>query len=134
MPAKIYYDKDADLSLLKDKTLAILGYGSQGHAHAQNLRDSGCSVVVAELPGTPNYDQAVKDGFQPLSTEEATEKGDVITILLPDELQADIFRAQIRDHLSPGNGRALTEPGKSIQCCTQRESSLFQVRLGTMEE
>ncbi len=103
MPAKIYYDQDADLSLLKDKTLAILGYGSQGHAHAQNLRDSGCNVVVAELPGTPNYDQAVKDGFKPLSTEEATGKGDMVTILIPDELQADVFRSQIRDNLSPGN-------------------------------
>ena len=103
MPAKVFYDKDADLSLLKDKTLAILGYGSQGHAHAQNLRDSGCNVIVAELPGTPNYEQAVKDGFEPLSTEEAVKKGDLITILLPDELQADVFRAQIRENLSPGN-------------------------------
>lgn len=103
MPAKVYYDKDADLSLLKNKTLAILGYGSQGHAHAQNLRDSGCNVIVAELPGTPNYELAVKDGFQPLSTAEAVEKGDFVTILLPDEVQADVFRAQIHDHLSPGN-------------------------------
>jgi len=103
MPATIYYDKDADLALLKDKTLAILGYGSQGHAHAQNLRDSGLNVVVAELPGTPNHELAVKNGFQPVSTAEATEKGDMITILLPDEIQADVFRGQVRDHLSPGN-------------------------------
>jgi len=60
-------------------------------------------VVVAELPGTPNYDQAVKDGFKPLPTEEAAEQGDIVTILLPDELQADVFRSQIRDHLSPGD-------------------------------
>jgi ketol-acid reductoisomerase len=103
MPAKIYYDKDADLSLLKNKTIAILGYGSQGHGHAQNLRDSGCNVIVAELPGTPNYEQAVKDGFQPITTAEATKKADIITILLPDELQGEIFRTQIRDNLSPGN-------------------------------
>jgi len=103
MPAKIYYDKDADLALLKDKKIAILGYGSQGHGHAQNLRDSGCNVIVAELPGTPNYDQAVQDGFKPLSADEATRQGDIITILLPDELQADVFRAQIRENLSPGN-------------------------------
>ena len=100
---KMFYDKDADLSLLKNKTIAILGYGSQGHAHAQNLRDSGCSVVVAELPGTANYDLAVKDGFQPLGTEEAVERADIVTILLPDELQGDIFRSQIRQHLRPGN-------------------------------
>jgi ketol-acid reductoisomerase len=103
MPAKTYYDKDADLSLLKNKTIAILGYGSQGHAHAQNLRDSGCNVIVAELPGTANYEQAVKDGFKPLSTDEAVEKADIVTILLPDELQADVFRSQIRAHLKPGN-------------------------------
>ena len=103
MPAKIYYDKDADLALLKGKTIAILGYGSQGHGHAQNLRDSGCKVIVAELPGTANYQQAVKEGFQPISTPEAVKQADIITILLPDELQGDIFRTQIRDNLSPGN-------------------------------
>ena len=103
MPANIYYDKDADLALLKDKTIAILGYGSQGHAHAQNLRDSGLSVVVAELPGTPNHDLAVKDGFKPMSAEEAARNADMVTILLPDELQADVFRAHVRDQLSPGN-------------------------------
>ncbi|MGA2618963.1 MAG: ketol-acid reductoisomerase [Thermoguttaceae bacterium] len=103
MPAKIYYDKDADLSLLKGKTIAILGYGSQGHAHAQNLRDSGVKVIVAELPGTPNGDLAVEHGFQPLSIAEATRQADIITILLPDELQGDIFRAQIRDNLKPGS-------------------------------
>ena len=103
MPATIFYDKDADLALLKGKTIAILGYGSQGHGHAQNLRDSGCSVVVAELKGTANHQQAVKDGFEPISTEEAVKQGDIITILLPDELQADIFRTQIRDNLSTGN-------------------------------
>ncbi|HID75057.1 MAG TPA: ketol-acid reductoisomerase [Planctomycetaceae bacterium] len=103
MAAKIYYDKDADLSVLKDKTIAILGYGSQGHAHAQNLRDSGCRVIVAELKGTPNYELAVEHGFQPLATEEAVSQADIVTILLPDEIQADVFRTQIRDHLAPGN-------------------------------
>jgi ketol-acid reductoisomerase len=103
MPAKIYYDKDADLSVLKDKTIAILGYGSQGHAQAQNLRDSGCTVIVAELPGTANYELAVKHHFQPLPTPEAVKKADIVTILLPDEIQADVFRAQIRDNLVPGN-------------------------------
>ena len=102
MPAKIYYDNDADLSILKDKTIAILGYGSQGHAHAQNLRDSGCNVIVAEVKGTSNYDLAVSHGFEPLTASEAIEKADVMNMLVPDELQGDIFRAHIRDHLSPG--------------------------------
>jgi len=103
MPAKIYYDQDADLNVLKGKTIAILGYGSQGHAHAQNLRDSGLKVIVAELPGTANYQLAVQHGFQPLSTSEAVQQADIVTILLPDELQPDVFRNQIRDHLQPGN-------------------------------
>jgi len=103
MAAKIFYDKDADLSVLKGKTIAILGYGSQGHAQALNLRDSGCQVVISELPGTKNYDLAVSHGFQPLTIEEATKRGDLINILLPDELQGDIYRASIRPHLQPGN-------------------------------
>ncbi len=103
MAAKIFYDKDADLSVLKGKTIAILGYGSQGHAQALNLRDSGCQVVISELPGTKNYDLAVSHGFQPLTIEEATKRGDLINVLLPDELQGDIYRASIRPHLQPGN-------------------------------
>jgi len=103
MAAKIFYDKDADLSVLKGKTIAILGYGSQGHAQALNLRDSGCQVVISELPGTKNYDLAVSHGFQPLTIEEATKRGDLINILLPDELQGDIYRASIRPNLQPGN-------------------------------
>ena len=103
MPAKIYYDKDADLSLLKGKAIAILGYGSQGHAHAQNLRDSGCNVIVGQRPGSANYDLAMNDGFKPVSVEEATEKGDLINMLLPDEVQGDIYRASVKPHLKPGN-------------------------------
>lgn len=103
MAAKIFYDKDADLSLLKGKTIAILGYGSQGHAQALNLRDSGCQVVISELPGTKNYDLAVSHGFQPVNIEEASKRGDLINILLPDELQADIYRNHIRDNLQSGN-------------------------------
>ena len=69
--------------MLKNKTLAILGYGSQGHAHAQNLRDSGCKVIVAELLETANYELAVKDGFKPVSAAEAAKAADIITILPP---------------------------------------------------
>jgi ketol-acid reductoisomerase len=103
MPAKIYYEKDADLALLKGKTIAILGYGSQGHAHALNLRDSGCTVIVGQRPGSANYDLAIKDGFKPMPVEEATEKGDMVNMLLPDEVQGDIFRNNVRPHLKPGN-------------------------------
>lgn len=103
MAATIYYDSDADLSLLEDKTIAILGYGSQGHAHAQNLRDSGCQVIVSTRSGSSNYDLAKSHGFDPLSLEEATEQADIINMLLPDESQGDIFAKHICDHLSPGN-------------------------------
>jgi ketol-acid reductoisomerase len=103
MPARIYYEDDADLSLLKDKTIAILGYGSQGHAQAQNLKDSGCNVIVGQRKGSANYDLAVSHGFDPLPLAEATKTGDIVNILLPDEVQADIYRAEIRPNLSQGN-------------------------------
>jgi ketol-acid reductoisomerase len=103
MAATIYYDDDADLAALKGKTVAILGYGSQGHAHAQNLRDSGVNVVVGQRPGSANYDLAVSHGFEPLPVEEAAHRGDLINILLPDEVQADIYREHIREQLKPGN-------------------------------
>jgi ketol-acid reductoisomerase len=103
MTAKIYYDNDADLALLKNKTIAILGYGSQGHAHALNLRDSGCKVIVGQRPGSHNYDLAVRDGFEPLSVEEASQRGDLVNILLPDEVQGEIYRHHIKPHLKPGN-------------------------------
>jgi ketol-acid reductoisomerase len=99
---KIYYDKDADLSLLKNKTIAIIGYGSQGHAHAQNLRDSGCTVIVGQRPGGPNYDLAKSHGFEPVSAAEATQKADMINMLLPDEAQGDIFKAEVLPNLKPG--------------------------------
>ncbi len=103
MAATIYYEDDADLSHLKDKTIAILGYGSQGHAHAQNLRDSGLNVIVGQREGSANYDLAVKHGFTPMSAADATAKADVINMLLPDEVQGDVFESQVKDNLSPGN-------------------------------
>jgi ketol-acid reductoisomerase len=103
MSAKIYYDNDADLSHLKDKTIAILGYGSQGHAQAQNLRDSGCNVIIGQRDGSANYDLAVSHNFKPVSAAEATKQADIVNILLPDEVQGDIYREQILPNLSPGN-------------------------------
>ncbi len=73
----MYYDSDADLSLIQDKTVAVIGFGSQGHAHAQNLRDSGIKVVVSDLPGTPNGERAAKAGFEVLTAAEAAKRGDI---------------------------------------------------------
>lgn len=103
MPATIYYDTDADLSLLKDKTIAILGYGSQGHAHAQNLRDSGFNVIVGQRPGSANFDLAKSHGFDPVPLEAATAEADLVNMLLPDEVQGGIYEQHVREHLSPGN-------------------------------
>ncbi len=103
MPATIYYDTDTDMSVLKDKTIAILGYGSQGHAQAQNLRDSGCNVVVGQRPGGANYDLAKSHGFDPLPIDEATRAADMVNILLPDEVQGGIYEEHIRENLSAGN-------------------------------
>jgi ketol-acid reductoisomerase len=102
MAAKVYYDDDADLSLLKGKTIAILGYGSQGHAQAQNLRDSGCTVVIGQRPGSKNYELAVSHGFKPVSIVEAVKQADLVNILLPDEVQGDIYRNEIKPNLKPG--------------------------------
>ena len=102
MPVTIYYDADADLSLLKNKVIAILGYGSQGHAQAQNLRDSGCNVIIGQRPGSPNYDLAVSHGFQPLSIAEAVKQADLVNILLPDEVQGDLYKSEIRPNLKKG--------------------------------
>ena len=102
MAAKVYYDDDADLSLLKGKTISILGYGSQGHAQAQNLRDSGCNVVIGQRHGSKNYDLAVSHGFTPVSLAEATKVGDLVNILLPDEVQGDAYKSDIRPNLKPG--------------------------------
>ena len=103
MPATMFYDQDADLGLLKGKTIAIIGYGSQGHAQAQNLRDSGCKVVVGQRPGSANHDLAVEHGFKPVSAAEAAEAGDLVNILLPDEVQADVYARDIKPGLRPGN-------------------------------
>ncbi len=103
MPVTIYYDDDADLSHLKGKTIAILGYGSQGHAQAQNLRDSGLNVIIGQRKGSPNYDLAVSHGFDPMPADEATAKGDLVNILLPDEVQGDVYRDHVRPNLKPGN-------------------------------
>ena len=96
------YDDDADLSLLDGKTVAILGYGSQGHAHALNLRDSGVDVVVGLREGSASVEHARGHGLAVESVAEAASRGDVVMVLLPDEKQAEIWEAEIRDGVSPG--------------------------------
>ena len=124
MSINIFYDKDCDLSIIKSKTVAIIGYGSQGHAHAQNLRDSGVNVVIGSRDNSPSGVKAKNAGFEVLPTAEATKKADLIMILLPDELQADVYKNDIEPNLTAGKTLAfahglnihfsLIEPKKDI--------------------
>lgn len=101
--AGMIYDDDADLSLLEGKTVAILGYGSQGHAHALNLHDSGVNVVVGLRPDSSSVDKAKSDGLEVDTIADAASRGDVVMILLPDEKQAEIWENEIKDGIAPGN-------------------------------
>jgi len=102
MPAKIYYDQDADLGLLKGKKIAIMGYGSQGHAHALNLRDSGQDVVIGLYKGSKSWAAAEKDGLKVAPVADAAKMGDVVMILLPDQTQRSVFEESIRGGLGKG--------------------------------
>ena len=99
----IFYDKDADLSKLDGKTVAILGYGSQGHAHALNLKESGVDVVVGLRPDSSSRAKAEGAGLEVLDVAEAASRGDLVMVLLPDEKQADVWSAEIVDGIAPGN-------------------------------
>ncbi|MGF7046706.1 ketol-acid reductoisomerase [Paenibacillus sp. DS2015] len=101
MAVTTYYEKDAELSVLKGKTVAVIGYGSQGHAQAQNLRDSGLSVVIGLREGK-SFEKAKNDGFEVLSVAEATRRADVVQILMPDETQASVYRNDIEPNLKEG--------------------------------
>ena len=99
---KIYYDADADSSFLKDKTIAIIGYGIQGRGQSLCLRDSGCRVVVSEMEGMPNFELAKKDGFTPVSASEAARAADIIQILTQDHVQAKVYQESIKPNLKKG--------------------------------
>jgi len=101
--AEIYYDSDADLTLLKGKVVGIIGYGSQGHAQAQNLRDGGCQVIVAEAEGSQGWNSAKEAGFSVLEAADVAKEADIIAMLVPDTLQRDIYYRSIEKGLAPGN-------------------------------
>jgi len=102
--AKMYYDQDADLDLLKGKKVAIIGYGIQGRGQALNLKDSGVEVVIGQRQPSPSFDQAVKDGFQPVTAAEAAKQADYIQILTQDHIQLDVYENEIKEHLTEGKG------------------------------
>jgi len=101
--AKMFYDKDADLNIIKGSKVAIIGYGIQGRGQSLNLRDSGVEVFISELEGTPNYEQAVKDGFTVLSATDAAKQADIIQILTQDHVQAAVYEKAIAPNLEEGN-------------------------------
>ena len=101
--AKIYYDDDCNLKLLEGKVIGIIGYGSQGHAHAQNLRESNCKVIVAEAEGTPGWKSAKEAGFDVRTAAEVAKEADIIVMLVPDTLQRGIYYQSIEKGLKPGN-------------------------------
>src|SRR6266403_4621958 len=100
--AKLYYDNSADISLIRAKKVAVIGYGSQGHAHALNLRDSGVTVVVGLYPGSKSWAKAESAGLRVLNTADAAKAADVIMILVADHIQGDLYNSDIAPHLTAG--------------------------------
>ena len=101
--AKIYYQEDCNISMLEGKTIAVIGYGSQGHAHALNAKESGCNVIIGLYEGSKSWDKAVKQGFEVYTAAEAAKKADVIMILINDEKQAAMYKKDIEPNLEAGN-------------------------------
>ncbi len=101
--ATIYYDSDADFDLLKERVVSVIGYGSQGHAQALNLKESGANVIVGLRPSSKSVDEAEANGLTVKSVEEATAEGDIVQVLIPDELQGSVYKNQIEPNLSEGN-------------------------------
>ncbi|NQS90584.1 NAD(P)-binding domain-containing protein, partial [Patescibacteria group bacterium] len=100
--AKVYYEKDADISLLKGKTIGVIGYGNQGHAQAQNLRDSGLKVKIGELKGTVGWEKAKEAGFEVNENEKIAQEADILQVLIPDEYQAQMYKSDIAPYLKEG--------------------------------
>jgi ketol-acid reductoisomerase len=106
--AKIYYDKDCDLNTLKNKIVAVVGYGIQGRGQALNLRDSGVNVIVSQRPGGPNYEKAKQDGFSPMDVKTAAQKADILQILTQDHVQAEIYNKDIAPFMKKGKSLAFS--------------------------
>ena len=100
--AQMYYDKDGDLSVLKGRTIGIIGYGSQGHAHALNLKDSGCDVIVGLYPGSPSWKKAEAAGLKVASVNDAAQAADIIMMLVPDQIQSQLYEQAIEPHMQAG--------------------------------
>jgi ketol-acid reductoisomerase len=100
--AKVYYEKDANLELLRGKTVAIIGFGNQGAAQGQNLKDSGIKVIIAEIEGTPNWKLAQEAGFEVMTAAEAAKAGDIVQMLIPDEVQAKVYKESIKKYMKKG--------------------------------
>jgi ketol-acid reductoisomerase len=114
MTMRVYYDRDADVNLIKSKKVAVIGYGSQGHAHANNLRDSGVKdVVVALRPGSPSVQKAENAGFKVMTNSEAAKWADIVMVLAPDELQAALYNGELRPNMRQGTALAVAH-GLSI--------------------
>ena len=101
--ARIYYQEDCNLSMLEGKTIAVIGYGSQGHAHALNAKESGCNVIIGLYEGSKSWEKAKAQGFEVYTAAEAAKKADIIMILINDELQADMYKKDIEPNLEAGN-------------------------------
>ena len=104
--AKMYYEKDGDFNVIKDKKVAIIGYGSQGHAHALNLKESGADVVIGLHKGSKSADKARQDGFQVYEVAEAAKMANVVMLLIPDEKQREVYENSIKDNLKEGDALA----------------------------
>ena len=101
--ARIFYQDDCNLSLLEGKTIAVIGYGSQGHAHALNAKESGCNVIIGLYEGSKSWKRAEEQGFKVYTAAEAAKQADIIMILINDELQADMYKKDIEPNLEAGN-------------------------------